>query len=257
VRDVTQDINLNRVRRILLQKTIQKEILNRLFYYSLIDFASFEEDSIISPTMLDRYRKDAKKLIKEVLKEHAYSIEHVTTSEYGKFEANFIANDSMSRVLIQRQLSEVLGPDYHVTEPSQTQPKSFDLRIEGGNCTIPIELKRIRVWSNYSDYVTEFLNKIDTCEKTSSKNYKFLFLVACAHEFMTKWMLTDTAHAAVFNDYISKVIRSHYAMERVIARTPMEGKVLIVIEHILKDGEDSNSLISFCDEIKEKIDLNL
>jgi hypothetical protein len=70
-------------------------------------------------------------------------------------------------------------------------------------------------------------------------------------------MLTDTAHAAVFNDYISKVIRSHYAIERVIARTPLEGKVLIAIEHIVKDGEDSNSLISFCNEIKEKIDLNL
>jgi hypothetical protein len=254
---VSPDIKLNRVRDILLQKPIQKETLNRLFYYSLIDFSSFEEDSIISPTMLDRYRKDAKKLIKEVLKEHAYSIERFTTSEYGKFEASFIANDTMSRILIQRQLSELLGPDYHVTEPPQTKPKSFDLRIEGGNCAMPVELKRVREWTNYSDYITEFLNKVDTCEKTGSKNYKFLFLVACAHEFITKWMLTDTAHAAVFNDYISKVIRSHYAIERVIARTPLEGKVLIAIEHIVKDGEDSNSLISFCNEIKEKIDLNL
>ena len=254
---MTQDINLNRVRSILLQKPIQKETLNRLFYYSLIDFASFEQDCGIPLTMLERYRIDAKKLIKKVLKDHAYSIDRSSTSEYGKFEANFIANDTMSRILIQRQLSGVLGPDCQVTEPPQTKPKSFDLTIETSNYTIPIELKRIREWTNYSDYVTEFLNKVDNCDKTSSKNYKFLFLVACAHEFITKWMLKDTAHAAVFNDYITKVIKSHYAIERVIARTPMDGKVLIVIEHMVKDGKDPNSLMSFCDEIKEKIELNL
>jgi hypothetical protein len=254
--NVPKDINLNKVKTILSQKPIEKGTLNRLFYYSLIDFGSFEEDGGIPLSMLDQYRKEAKSLVKRVLKEHAYSIDRVSTNAYGKFETSFIANDAMSRLLIQRQLSELLGADYQVTEPDQAKPRSFDLMIAGSNYTIQTELKRVREWANYSDYVTDFLNKVDNYSKNSSGNHKFLFIVACAHEFSTKWMLKDTSHVAVFNDYISKVLKSHYVIEHVLSRTQMKGKVLIVIEHIVKDGKDSNSLMSFCDEIKEKIELN-
>jgi hypothetical protein len=253
---VPQQINLNRVRNILGQKPLERDTLNRLFYYSLIDFGSFEEDGGIPLTMLDHYRKEAKSLIKKILKEHAYSIDRFSTKAYGKFETSFIANDAMSRLLIQRQLSELLSADYKVTEPDQAKPRSFDLMIAGRNYMIQTELKRVREWANYSDYVFDFLNKVDNYSKNSSGSDKFLFIVACAHEFSTKWMLKDTSHVAAFNDYITKVLKSHYVIEHVLSRTQMKGRVLIVIEHIVKDGKDSNNLMSFCDEIKEKIERN-
>lgn len=157
----------------------------------------------------------------------------------------------MSKVLLRRQLVS-LG--LKVTIPSQTQPKSFDLQIEDGTV---IELKRICTWSGYADYFMQFLEKADEYLE-SGQSSRFLFVVAGAHSFITDWISKDTAYLEAFDDYITEIIKSHYIIERLLPQMKKKRDIVLVIDHIVrkerKKGENSNTLVSICNEIKQKIE---
>jgi hypothetical protein len=245
-----QNINKVRVRRILEHELIDKRDLNKLFYYSLIDSSSFEEDAAIS-TMLEDHQKKARTYLRGFLRKHSYDTDRFPPKAFEKFEGEFIGNDTMSKILLKRQLTSI---GLQAELPAQTRQRSFDLRLGDGTF---IELKRICTWSGYADYFMQFLEKVDEHVK-SGQSSRFLLLVAGVHAFVTEWVFKDSTYLDAFNDFITGLVRSHYVVERLLPQMETKRDIVIVIDHIVskerRKEEDSNTLISLCNEIKQKVE---
>lgn len=249
-----QTIDVGKVRSILLNDSISNADLNKLFYYSLVDSSSFEdEESSQILQMLDKHKEEARQYFFDFFNRHDLKIDNIKKRTFERFEGRFIGNDEMCKILLKRQLS-VMGLQVNVPSQKDDSP-NFDLLVDG----MLVELKRICTWGGYRDYFVEFLRDVDEYVKRDA-NAKFLFLVDGAHSFAIDWMLKDSAFVPAFDAYVTKMVKSHYVIEDILPLMKKKYNIIVVIEHIVKkprqkgaSQKDSNNLASICNEIKEKI----
>jgi len=231
-----KSINISKIISYFHQKDIDKKTLNKLFYYSLFDSRSFEEDEDFFPALMVRdYREKIRNLLKKIFTKKQPEIYNFLDSRYfDEFESKVIANDTLSRIILSKQLS------FLKIKTTLKKSDNFDLKTENG---VNIELKRIVLWTNYSQYLNNFLNKIN-------KNENFLYVVTCTHPFAIKRIISNFKEIRVFNKYIEKIIKSHYIVEKLIKRE----NIKFIIEHITPEGKNEYNLESLCNKIKRKLD---
>ncbi|HDD35314.1 MAG TPA: hypothetical protein ENF30_00785, partial [Candidatus Desulfofervidus auxilii] len=181
---------------------IDEKTLNRLFYYSLFDFRSFELDEDFFPAvMVKDFREKTRNILKKIFTQKQPRVYNFLKSrkDFNEFETKVIGTDILGRILISKQLS-YLGLKAKVRKTSD-----FDLEINNIN----IELKRICLWSSYSDYLFKFLDKIN-------KGDNYIYVVACTHPFVIEKIIPKHKNLKIFNKYIDKIVKSHYIAEKLI-----------------------------------------
>ena len=105
------------------------------------------------------------------------------------------------------------------------------------------QIKRICLWTNYSEYLVEFLSR-------RRENEKFIYLVACAHPFIIEKIIQKEEDRHLFNKYIDKIIKSHYVAEGLIRNQNLK----FVIGHITMSGVGGYNLMELCSQIKQKME---
>jgi hypothetical protein len=229
-------ISVGKLKEYFNQKTITHRTLNRLFYYSLFDSGSFEADEMFWPIDIIRERREStRRMLMKIFnkKEQPRFYEFLNPERFDEFDKRVISSDILSRIILQKQL-RMLGERTFVENIS-----TFDLEHRRGR--VKIELKRICQWTNYSDYLTSFLEKVNDDER-------YIFVVACTHPMRITSFLNDSDLMAL-NKYMENVFRSHYVIERLLSKD----NIKFIIKHICESGSNGHNLLSLCEKIKEKI----
>jgi len=221
-------------------KRITGKVLEKLFYYSLFDSSSFEvEDEFFPIEEIVNYSENLRKILKRIFEKESFSYYFKDPKSFQKFEKKIIATDILSKILLIKKLGQIgVEVDFY---PSP----EFDLKFKKGySC----ELKRICLWTNYSEYWGNFLEKV----KKGKKEDKYIYLVACTHPFIIEKIVPEKENRILFDKYLSKMIRSHYLAESFI----MNKNIIFVIKYIRSEGGEKFSLSQLCEEIKDKIKKN-
>ncbi len=230
-------LNFNYLKELFKRKRIKIYTLNKMFYYSLFDSGVFEAEAEFFPIeKIVDHRKNLKKLLRRTF---GWRIKRfIREDNFKDFERKFISTDILSRLVLVKALNKI------GIEAEPTSQDSFDFKIKGN---IYGELKRICLWTNYSNYLDNFLSK--------TKKYprrKYLYLVACTHPFVIEKIIPKEKDRALFNKYLHNMIRSHYYSEKLINAE----NITMVIRFIHMTASVEYSLLSLCEEIKTKIQGN-
>lgn len=231
-----RSISIPKIRGYFNQKKVDDKILNKLFYYSLFDSSSFESDERLYPIgIVKEFKDEMRELLKGIFTRKQPEIYNFLRNprSFDRFESKVIATDIFSRIILSKQLSSV-GVDVELKKSD-----NCDLKVK--NTNINIELKRICLWTNYSNYLTAFLDKANKEDSTD-----FVYVVACTHPFVIEKIL-EYNKIAIFNRYISNIVESHYVIEKLVGEN-----IKFVIRYVDKN-ENDHSLSSLCTEIKQKI----
>ena len=167
---VIKKLNVKKVINILKDIKFTRYGKDILFYHSLFDISSFEEEEEFFPTQLImRNRKEIRKIIKSLLRNKRFrGIKKAFRDDPQGFETQIIGSDVLTRILLYHELKE-MGVQVTITRIKTTGLPSFDLEIKRDN--IFIEIKRVSCWSNFKNYVDDFL------EKSNDPSKKYLFVV--------------------------------------------------------------------------------
>jgi len=226
-------IKVNKIKKYFIDEEIDDTTLNKLFYYSLFDSSNFEADEDFFPAvMVKDFRYKTRMLLRMLFsKKHPEIYDFLDSQSFLEFEKRVIATDVLSRIILSKKLSS-MGINVEIKRDD-----IFDLEFKD----VKIELKRICLWTNYSEYLGDFLRKVE--------GNKALFVVACTNPFNIDKMIPITSDRSIFKSYINKIVKSHYAVEKIINKK----NVKLVIGYIDKDGEENLNLSSLCDKIVQKI----
>jgi len=117
--------------------------------------------------------------------------------------------------------------------------RDFDLEFKKG---FKGELKRICLWTNYSNYWRKFSKKVE-------KDKQYIYIVACTHPFIIEKIIPEKENRDILDNYLSKMIRCHYLLESYINKE----NIIFVIRYIHTGGDKKYNLNSLCEEIRDKI----
>ncbi len=229
-----KNINIVELSKSFNKKKIGEKTLDKLFYYSLFDSTSFEEEDEFFPIKkIVDYKNGIRKLLKKIFKRGSFSSFFKDSDSFEEFETRVIASDILSKIILIKKLNTMgVGVTFH-------KGSDFDLQFKKG---FKGELKRICLWTNYPNYWNKFFKKIKS-------DGKYIYLVACTHPFIIEKIVPKKANRNLFDKYLSKMIRSHYLLENFIKNE----NVIFVIRYIHIGGDKKYNLNSLCEEIKDKI----
>jgi len=227
-------IKVNKIKKYFIDEEIDDTTLNRLFYYSLFDSSNFEDDEDFFPAvMVKDFKNKTRELLRRLFskRKHPEIYDFLDSHTFPEFEKRVIATDVLSRIILSKKLLS-MGIKVKIKKDD-----IFDLEFKD----VKIELKRICLWTNYSEYLSEFLRKVD--------GNKALFVVAYTNPFNIDKIIPTKSDMLIFKRYIKKIVESHYAVEKIIS----DKNVKLVMGYIDKNGVENLNLSSLCNKIVQKI----
>ncbi len=248
-------ININRIydslNKAVKHNCIDEKLMNRLFYYSLIDSTSaFEADNLgrnmFGSLYPDRFFVNRRKFITRIFKkcsgEDEYLKNLVKSSSINDFLRIVVDSDMLTKVILRIVLN-----NNGFTTKTISKSSRFDLYIKIKGKNIPVEIKRVSTWYEYADYISNSIKK-------SKSVHKCLVLILSPRVGFIEHFFGDskTEMLSLFDEYMYNLCRSHYVLEKLLNLPNLRFIIRYIVPRFRKD-EYKHTIYGLVDELKRKI----